>query len=259
MSEPINPLVVDLSHWITSDDYPAVKKDGIVGVIFKATEGQTYTDDTYVQQQKAAKQAGLLWGAYHFADGSDVDGQVENFLRFAAPDPDEMFVLDWEDNPSGNGKMSRDNAKRWITQVEDALERPNECVIYGGNTIKEALGDDQDEFFAARRLWLCQYGSTPDVPECWETYWLWQFTDGNYGPEPHAIDGIGNCDINSYLGSPQQLKAEWASGSKKPPKPKPPKPPKPDDEMGTAHINIQTTGQVEITIAVNGEVVYDEK
>ena len=54
MSEKVNPLVVDLSHWITSDDYDAVKADGIVGVIFKATEGQTYNDPTYVDQQKAA-------------------------------------------------------------------------------------------------------------------------------------------------------------------------------------------------------------
>src|SRR4029077_10918936 len=122
MSEKINPLAVDLSHWITSKDYPAVKKDGIYGVIFKATEGQTYTDPTYVDQQKAAKAAGLRWGAYHFADASNTDGQVKNFMAFACPDPDELFVLDWEDN-SGN-KMSLSQAKDWITQVETQLGRP---------------------------------------------------------------------------------------------------------------------------------------
>src|SRR5215471_5440604 len=224
MSEPVNPMVVDLSHWDPADDYAKVKADGIVGVIYKATEGQSYTDTTYVEQQHAAKAAGLKWGAYHFADASDVDGQVRNFMNFACPDPDELFCLDWEDNPSGSGKMSISQAKDWITQVETALGRPNECVVYGGNTIKEAIGDSSDDFFAARRLWLCQYGSTPSWPEnTWDSYWLWQFTDGVYGPTPHSIDGVGPCDINSYKGSAIQLAAEWASGKAEPkPTPEPP-------------------------------------
>jgi len=230
MSEPINAMVVDLSHWDPADDYDAVKADGIVGVIYKATEGQSYCDETYVQQQQAAKAAGLKWGAYHFADGSNVDGQVANFMRFACPDPDELFCLDWEDNPSGNGKMSLSQVKDWITQVETALGRPGECVLYGGNTIKEALGDGEDDFLAARRLWLCQYGSEPVVPPNWPTYWLWQFTDGNYGPTPHSIDGIGPCDINSYQGDPAQLIAEWATGRAVTP-PRPTLPPIPADQV----------------------------
>jgi lysozyme len=250
MSEPINPRVVDLSHWDPAQDYNKVKADGIVGVIYKATEGQGYTDDTYADQQKAAKQAGLKWGAYHFADGSNVDGQVENFLRFACPDPDELFALDWEDNPSGSGKMSLSSVKQWITKVEDALERPGECVIYGGNTIKEALSEP-DEFLAERRLWLCQYGSTPSLPPGWETYWLWQYTDGQVGPSPHSVDGIGPCDINSYQGSTDALANEWASGSKQPG-------PAPLPELATVHVNVQTSGEVAVSIAVNGEVIYGD-
>jgi len=229
----IYPLVVDLSHWDPAKDYAAVRADGIVGVIYKATEGVSYTDPTYVHQQQAAKKAGLCWGSYHFADGSSVGKQIDNYMRFACPDPDELFCLDWEDNPSGNGKMSLSNVKTWITEVEAALQRPGECVLYGGNTIKEALPNDGvDAFLAARRLWLCQYGSTPTWPATWDTYWLWQYTDGVYGPSPHAIDGIGPCDINSYdMGPAEQLIAEWASG-----KAQPPKPPEPDQEVANVVI-----------------------
>ena len=216
----INAMVVDLSHWDPADDYGAVADDGMMAVIYKATQGQSYTDDTYVSQQHAAKAAGLRWGAYHFADNSDVDGQVANFLRFASPDPDELFALDWEDY--GDSTMSAAQARQWIEKVEAALNRPGECVIYGGNTIKEALGDTADPFFGARRLWLCQYGSTPVVQASWETYWLWQFTDGVYGPSPHSVDGVGPCDINSYAGTADQLVAEWASGKPQPPQPSPP-------------------------------------
>src|SRR5215813_410804 len=219
----INPLVVDLSHWDPASDYTAVVNDNIVGVIFKATEGQFYTDDLYVSQQHAAKAAGLKWGCYHFADSSDVDGQIENFMRFACPDPDELFCLDWEDNDGDT--MSAEQAKEWITRVETLLDRHGECVIYSGNTAKEALGDSVSEFFGSRRLWLCQYGSAPTCQESWDKPWLWQFTDGISGPTPHSIDGIGPCDINSYDGTAKQLIAEWASGAAQP------LPPLPDQQV----------------------------
>jgi lysozyme len=170
-------------------------------------------------------------------------------MNFACPDPDELFCLDWEDNPSGT-RMSRDQAEEWITKVEQMLNRPGECVIYGGNTLKELL-DESDDFFGARRLWLCQYGSTPGLPDCWDDYWLWQYTDGQVGPTPHTIDGIGPCDINSYADSKDALIAEWASGLPMPA-------PKPEPEVASIHLNIQTTGHCEVSIAVNGEVIYGD-
>lgn len=216
----IFPMVVDLSHWDPATDYNAVKASGIAGVIFKATEGTSYQDDTYVKQQKAAKAAGLLWGAYHFADGSSVQAQVDNFMNFASPDPDELFCLDWEDNSgSSSGKMSMSGAQEWITKVETALGRTGQCVIYSGNTAKEALGNSKNTFFGSRRLWLCQYTTgTPDWAPAWDNYWLWQFTDGENGPSPHSINGVGHCDINSFDrdGGVEELVATWASGGKAP-------------------------------------------
>src|SRR5262245_24850488 len=230
----IFPMVVDLSHWDPAHDYGQVKAAGIHGVIYKATEGSGYTDNTYVSQQKAAKAAGLLWGAYHFGDGSSVQSQVDNFMRFACPDPDELFCLDWEDNPGGKGKMSVAMAEQWVSKVENALNRPGQCVIYSGNTAKELLGNSVNEFFGSRRLWLCHYTSgTPKWQKSWESYWLWQFTDGQVGPQPHSIKGIGPCDINSYDkdGGAVQLAKEWASGTivvpQPPEPPTPPEPPKP--------------------------------
>jgi lysozyme len=237
----INAAVVDLSHWEPADDYAAVKSAGIVGVIYKATQGQSNTDDTYAEQRREAKAAGLKWGAYHFADGSDVDGQVANFMAYGCPDPDELFCLDWEDN--GGDTMSADGAKDWITKVEAMLGRPGECVIYSGNTAKELI-EGNDPFFGSRRLWVCQYGDTAEVQESWETYWLWQFTDGVDGPMPHAIDGIGPCDINSYAGAKSQLIAEWASGSAKP---------APDGQE--VMVDITLPPGVTISVTVNGEPI----
>lgn len=207
----INPLVVDLSHWDPAQDYNKVAKEGIIGVIYKATEGTGYTDPTYVQQQQAAKSAGLRWGSYHFATAATLQGQIDNYLRYAAPDPDELFCLDWEDY--GSNTMTLNHVKTWITEVENALHREGQCVLYSGNTAKEALENSIDKFLGERRLWLCQYGSNPVWQKSWETYWLWQFTDGQVGPEPHTIDGIGPCDINSYDDDADKLIAEWATGT----------------------------------------------
>src|SRR5262245_33416689 len=119
--------------------------------------------------------------------------------------------------------MRLSNVKTWMQEVERQLGRDCQCVLYSGNTAKEALGDSVDTFMGDRRLWLRQYGSTPSWQKSWDEPWLWQFTDGVYGPSPHSIDGVGPCDINSYKGSSNQLMTEWATGKAEPtPTPEPP-------------------------------------
>jgi lysozyme len=198
--------VIDLSHHDPASDYVAVFNSGIRGIIYKATQGIEYTDPTYTSQRIKAKQAGLQWGAYHFADSADVAAQAKNFLAYRPPDPDELFCLDWEDN-AGNA-MSKEQAQEWITTVETALGRLGECVIYSGNTAKERI-IGKDTFFGSRRLWLAQYTkATPSWQESWNSYWLWQYSETGKCPGVN-----GKIDVNHYAGSLDQLAAEWASGS----------------------------------------------
>jgi len=51
--------------------------------------------------------------------------------------------------------------------------------------------------------------------------WLWQYTDGTSGPEPHTINGCDpmGIDISSYQGTAEQLAAEWAGAAPAPPEP----------------------------------------
>lgn len=204
--------VVDLSHYDTVTDYSAVKSSGVVGVIYKATQGTSNQDSTYHRERNKAVAAGLKWGAYHFGDASDVDKQVANFLGYAEIDPGSLFCLDFEDYSSNT--MSLEAAREFIEKVEQGLGRPGEMVLYSGNLIKEELGNRADEFFGSRRLWLPQYGSSVVVQCSWDTYWLWQYTGDGQGPSPHTVAGIsGNCDCNYYDGSSEQLVSEWASGT----------------------------------------------
>src|SRR5438046_7649366 len=74
--------VVNLSHYdLMRPDFAAMKSEGIVGVIHEATYPRLDRDAQYAARQQAATQAGLLWGAYHYADATDPVRQADHFLQ----------------------------------------------------------------------------------------------------------------------------------------------------------------------------------
>src|SRR3984893_191450 len=100
MVDPIN-VVVDISHWNRDVDFAKLANAGIIGVIQKATQGQTGVDFTYNTNKPKALAAGLLWGAYHFGDGSDGVAQAEHFLSTVGDPSKTLLVLDFEFNRTG--------------------------------------------------------------------------------------------------------------------------------------------------------------
>ena len=73
--------VVNLSHYdMMRPDFATMKNQGIVGVIHEATYPPFVRDPKYLDRQMGALQAGLLWGAYHYANGSDPIRQADHFL-----------------------------------------------------------------------------------------------------------------------------------------------------------------------------------
>ena len=64
--------VIDISHHnCIRLRFDKAAADGIVGVIQKATQGEAYVDATFKRNRTAILEAGLLFGAYHFATGED--------------------------------------------------------------------------------------------------------------------------------------------------------------------------------------------
>lgn len=199
-------VVVDISHHNGHIDFAKAKASGIVGVIQKATQGQSGVDRTYDTNRKAALQAGLLWGAYHFATGSDGIKQADNFLKVAAPDTDTLLVLDFEPNPTGPS-MDLVEAHAFVNHVQQVTGR--HPGFYSGHFIKQLLGSRKDDVLANCWFWLAQYGPTAVVPPTWATWTMWQYTDGNIGPAPHDVPGIGFCDRDKYNGDQTQLEKLW--------------------------------------------------
>jgi GH25 family lysozyme M1 (1,4-beta-N-acetylmuramidase) len=240
----VRRAVIDISHWNPVTSFAQVKAAGVVGVIAKATQGSSIKDTSYLRNCAPAYRAGLLWGAYHFADNSNVQSQVNNFLGVVGVDNDTLYALDWEDEPNGN-TMTAAQAQRWIELVEAKIG-VGRVVIYSGNTAKEALGAAKNEFFGSRRLWLAQYGTIPSVQPSWSKYWLWQYSDGKNGPTPHGCPGVsGLVDTSTYDGPDATLTAEWTGvvpGAVTPPTTAPP-----------ATITIITSGDVQVM--VNGQLI----
>src|SRR3954464_311784 len=73
VGEPINRRVLDLSHHNTVASWTDVCAAGVVGIIAKATQGDDYRDETYLDTARDALKAGLMFGAYHFGTGDDVE------------------------------------------------------------------------------------------------------------------------------------------------------------------------------------------
>jgi lysozyme len=205
MPDPLN-AVVDLSHHNGNVNLQQAKGDGIIGVIHKATQGQTGLDPMYQTNRTSAQNAGLLWGAYHFATGGDGVAQAEHFLQVVGSVDNTLLVLDFEQNPSGSS-MSLEDARNFVTHVNEATGRfPG---LYSGSYIKELLGSNKDPILAQCWFWLAQYGPTAVVPANWTTWTMWQYTDGAVGPQPHTVAGIGNCDRDKFNGTEDQLRTLW--------------------------------------------------
>ena len=209
MAARIN-VVIDLSHHRETVDFDAVKADGIVGVIHKATEGLGFSDRTYAARRVEARRRGLLWGAYHSGVGANGSDQADFFIKTADPDEQTLIVLDYETNPTGP-TMTLDQAREFVERVEEITGRyPG---LYSGRLVKEQLGGvtPPDPVLSNCFLWIAQYGGPRplDVPPTFKTWTLWQYTDGVHGPEPHRVKGVGQCDRNRFNGSLAQLKKLW--------------------------------------------------
>ena len=202
-------VIVDLSHHNTTVDFHEAKLSGIVGVIHKATQGTSIVDAQYHARRERALAEGLLWGAYHFGTKGNVDQQVEHFLESTNPVATDLLVLDFEPNGE-SGTMTLAEAERFVGLVNDAQQRfPG---LYSGQAfLREKLGNNTDSILKNCFLWVARYSSeVPKIPPLWNALTLWQYTDGNAGPQPHQVPGVGRCDRDKFNGTLDDLKRLWA-------------------------------------------------
>ena len=205
---PLLNVVIDLSHHNTVTSFQQVKEAAILGVIHKATEGTTFVDSQFNSRRPSALAAGLFWGAFHFGVRGDVQGQANHFLDIVNPGPADLLVLDFEPNPR-EGTMTLAEAEAFVSRINNQIGRfPG---LYSGQAFLRAqLGSRTNTILTNCFLWIARYSSQlPQVPAAFPTFTLWQYTDGNAGPQPHQVPGIGRCDRDKFNGDEAGLRRLW--------------------------------------------------
>jgi lysozyme len=208
--------VIDLSHHNSVTSFAAVRAAGVLALFHKATQGGAYADPTFASRRADALGAGLLFGAYHFGTGGAPLVQADHFVATAGAD--HPLVLDFESNPSGDS-MTLAEAEQFVARLFALTGRyPG---LYSGDAVRSALAhaaitQARQTILSRCWLWIAEYAPAPVVPAVWNNWTLWQHTDGDVGPEPHGVDGVGACDRDKFNGSQADLRAFWQTQSRQP-------------------------------------------
>jgi lysozyme len=195
-------VVLDLSHWQSPVNFAAVEASGVLAVILKATQGASWVDFTFIERSSAARAAGLLVGAYHFADASDPCAQVGNFLGIAGSMP--RLAIDIEANGMGD-TVSIAQAAELVARLQMATGKLP--LVYMGRWGPTGDGAGLPNSVLTRcPLWLPEYGPNPVPPDGWDMWTLWQYTSSGDCP---GVGGI--CDRSQFSGTADDLAAWWAT------------------------------------------------
>jgi lysozyme len=204
--------VIDISGNNSPVDLATAKvKNGIMAVFIKATEGGDWKDTTFAANYQKAKAQSLPVGAYHFATARPAALQVDNFIETVTSVTGSFEgivpALDVEKNElTPSNTTTLEIADEWVRLfIQKTGIQP---VIYGGSFLDENGG--ATPHMKASPLWLAAYTSTPSTVKGWDSWTLWQYTDGAKGPYAGTIEGIGpKCDQNIFQGTQADFDKLW--------------------------------------------------
>jgi lysozyme len=222
--------VVNLSHYdMMRPDFAGIKREGVIGVIHEATYPRLERDAKYLDRQMGALQAGLLWGAYHYGDGTDPVRQADHFLSVvsnswaqagsATRSPGVLLVLDFEKNGHyPGGTMRVDQAVAFVERIRQRTGvYPG---IYSGEYhLRQALNsrqvtNAQRSVLANCWLWMANYHNEPRATAPWNYWSLWQYCGDGRGARPRSVYPISVANIkkaerNIFRGNMSDLQEFW--------------------------------------------------
>jgi len=194
---------IDISHYQSDIDWALVAEHPtLLGVIHKATEGTSWTDQDFAKNREAALAAGLAFASYHYLHPGDADLQMAHYLEVVQPEMGERVVIDYEEpDPCVD-----------LGDLKDAVDylrkhRPDlQITIYGASMLTEHCVNEDSSFLEGTSLWAARFSSTNQpviASPPWTTWSAWQFTDEG------RIQGIaGDVDLNTFNGS-QEACLDW--------------------------------------------------
>ena len=215
----MNTIGCDVSFWQGEIDFHKMKAAGAEFVFIKASQGGPgviFMDDRFWRNWKAAKEAGLLRGAYHFADyRHSAREQAEFFAHLLMDDPGELPpVLDYE-LKDGWPTPSRQNNLNWIDEfVEYFNFSGGKRPLFYCNTgfLKYNLPNPLNHWILDHDLWIAWYpnlwarlNKRVPIVDPWDKWTFWQHTAHGNGKK-YGVSS-GNVDMNYFNGTVEELQA----------------------------------------------------
>ncbi len=185
---PKGVLGVDISSYQGNISWSKQVKKNKDFAYIKATEGTSYKNPYFRSQYRSAKKAGLVRGAYHFANPSGKAGyrQARYFVKNGGgwtPDGKTLpGVLDIEYNPYGKTcyGVSKKNMVKWISSFTREYKKltGKDAVIYTTTDWWKQCTGNSGAFATTNPLWIARYGTrTPGtLPKGWRNATFWQYS-----------------------------------------------------------------------------------
>lgn len=166
---------IDISHHSGDIDWPGVLDSGQDFAFLKATEGVDLVDPAFAAHWRAAKEAAILRGAYHFyVTEDDPEEQARLFIDNVTLEPGDLApVVDIELLGQNTAPGLPGRLKTWLFLIEEHYGiKP---IIYTSPNFWDKHLTDE---FGDYPLWVAEYQvDTPRLPKGWKTWHLWQWQD----------------------------------------------------------------------------------
>ncbi len=202
---PNSILGIDVSHWDGTINWTQVKNAPKVFSWCKATEGNGYTDATFVTNMTNGAAAGVVMGAYHFGHPItySASSEVTHFLNVAGTYITSCSlppVLDLEDpsgGPSLTSSMTSNALTTWVQAWMTGVQNQTGItpVIYTNGSIASYLNSSVNTY----PLWIANPNGNTNPPTnigVWNTWAVKQYSFTGTVPGINA-----QVDLNVFNGN----------------------------------------------------------
>ena len=195
----MNQRVLDISAYQGEVDFQRVKRDGIWGVMLKATEGERYLSPAFEKNYQQAKQANLEIGAYHYLRASTVSEAVAEANFFLSKLKEKQLTLPLAVDIEAPEQRQIEDLAPIAAAFCDTLEKAGYyATIYSTvDWFKTKLSAKQLDRFDR---WIAEEGVSK--PNFEKPYGMWQFT---WNAQVDGINGRADESV-SYRDYPNLIR-----------------------------------------------------
>jgi len=181
---------IDVSHHQGKINWELVAKDDVQFAYIKASEGANFKDVNFMENWRAAKQAGIARGAYHFfslcVSGQE---QAKNFIQSVPLETDALFpAIDLEFVGNCDKRPRKEDFLRELKAFTQEVEKyyQHKLVFYTTGSFYRQYLSGED--YKGSPLWLRSIVLEPSEKIDWS---LWQYHNCGH------VEGIdGPVDLN---------------------------------------------------------------